>query len=111
MTHPARRKRAKPKILWSDKARADLARIGDCIAADNPRAAEQWVGKLIALVEKSARVPMAGRVVPESRRTDLRERILRHYRVVYRLQQNGIEVVTIFEGHRRFPPHAVPDEE
>jgi len=110
MIHRARRKQAKPKVLWSHLARADLTRIGDYIAADNPRAAEQWVAKLIALVEKAAQVPMAGRVVPEFRRPDLRERILRHYRVVYRLQREGIEVVTIFEGHRRFPPDAAADE-
>lgn len=110
MSKPRRRKRAKPQIIWSDKARSDLAQIGDYIAVDNPRAAERWVEKLIALVEKAAQVPMAGRVVPELRRTDLRERILRHYRVVYRLKKEGIEVVTIFEGHRQFPLDAVPEE-
>ncbi len=102
---------SEPRIIWSDRARADLAQIGDYIAANNPRAAEQWVERLIALVEKAAQVPMAGRVVPEFRRPDLRERILRHFRVVYLLRQEGIEVVTIFEGHRQFPSNVVPDEE
>lgn len=100
-----------PRIIWSDRARTDLAQIGDYISANNPRAAERWVERLIALVEKAAQVPMAGRVVPEFRRPDLRERILRHFRVVYLLRQEGIEVVTIFEGHRQFPSNVVPDEE
>jgi plasmid stabilization system protein ParE len=111
MSKAKARKAAKTRIIWSERARADLTEIGDRIASHDPGAAERWVGKLIALIEQAGRVPMAGRVVPEVCRTEVRERILRRFRVVYRLREDGIEVVTIFEGHRQFPLDAIPDEE
>jgi len=48
--------------------------------------------------------------VPEhADRHDLREVLRRTYRIVYRVRDNAIEVVTIFEGHRLFPDDAVSD--
>lgn len=111
MSRAKGRKKRAPRIIWSAGARADLAGIGDYIATDNPVAAERWIEKLLAIVEQAGQVPMAGRIVPEFKRTDLRERVLRHYRVVYRLVDEQIEIVTIFEGHRQVPLDALPDEE
>ncbi|KFE72305.1 hypothetical protein DB31_0567 [Hyalangium minutum] len=36
-------------------------------------------------------------------REDLREVLLRNYRIVYRIQTDGIVVLTVFESHRLFP--------
>ena len=41
-----------------------------------------------------------GRQVPEFGRKDLRELIVRNYRIVYHLTADRIEIVTVFEGHR-----------
>jgi len=35
----------------------------------------------------------------------------RTYRIVYRVGDEGIEVLTIFEGHRLFPRDAMPESE
>jgi len=97
-------------IQWSDRAKDDLAAIGDYIAKDNPAAAMRWVDRLIADVERAAEVPLAGRIVPEySDRHDIREVLRRRYRIVYRVREDAIEVLTIFEGHRLFPDGVVPD--
>lgn len=45
MTKPRRGKRS---IEWAERAVADLRAIDDYIAADDPRAAERWIGRLIA---------------------------------------------------------------
>jgi len=98
------------EILWSDRARDDLGAIGEYIAADNPRAARRWVDRLIADVERAAAMPFAGRVVPEyADRQDIREVVRRTYRIVYRVREDAIEVLTIFEGHRLFPEDVAPD--
>jgi plasmid stabilization system protein ParE len=47
--------------------------------------------------------PQAGRQVPELERTDIREIIERNYRIVYRIINDEVVVLTVFEGHRRFP--------
>lgn len=90
-------------IAWSDRALSDLDEIGDFIAQDDPLAADQWVMNLIGVAEKAARIPQAGRRVPELARDDVREMFLRTYRVVYRLTVDRVEILTIFEGHHLFP--------
>lgn len=39
-------------------------------------------------------------MVPELNREDIREVLLRSYRIVYRVRPDGIVVLTVFEGHR-----------
>jgi addiction module RelE/StbE family toxin len=97
-------------IVWSRRAKEDLAVIGDYIAADNPAAAMRWIDRLVADVEHAAEMPLAGRIVPEyADRHDIHEVLRRTYRIVYRVRDREIEVVTIFEGHRRFPEDAVSE--
>jgi plasmid stabilization system protein ParE len=97
--------------VWTDRARDDLQAIGDYIAAERPVAAKRWVDRLVAAVEAAAAMPFAGRIVPEKGREDVREVVRRTYRIVYRVRERQMEVLTIFEGHRRFPDDAVPGDE
>lgn len=96
-------KRRATSILWSERALSDLRAIDDYIGRHDPRAAERWVNRLLAKAEQAARSPLGGRRVPERANADLRETYLRSYRLVYRVRDEGIVIVTIFEGHRRFP--------
>jgi toxin ParE1/3/4 len=93
---------AKPRVVWTDFALRDLERIDDYIAQDNPVAAERWVQKLMSTAETVAVAPLAGRVVPEKQRNDIREVLLRHYRIVYLVQESHIDILTVFEGHKLF---------
>ena len=95
---PPRREPA--PIVWSARALADLREIDDYIAADDPVAAARWVARLIAKAEAAARAPRAGRVVPELARADVREVLQAAYRVIYRVSDRGIVILTVFEGHR-----------
>lgn len=54
MSGDKRGPRRSVKIHWSDRAKDDLAAIGDYIAADNPVAAIRWFERLIADVERAA---------------------------------------------------------
>lgn len=99
-----RKRSGKPLVVvWTDRALSDLEAIGDFIAADNPAAAERWFGVLMATAERAAGTPMAGRRVPELGRDDVREVLKRTYRIVYRVRDDHMEVLTVFEGHRLFP--------
>jgi toxin ParE1/3/4 len=57
----------------------------------------------------AAVAPHGGRVVPEIGRADVREVFLRSYRLMYKIIGNRIKVVTILEGHQRFPADLDPD--
>jgi len=48
-------------------------------------------------------MPRAGRRVPELGRHDVREVVVRSYRIVYQLSPDGIVVLVVFESHRQFP--------
>jgi addiction module RelE/StbE family toxin len=98
-------------LRWTRRAEADLEAIGDYIAEDNPRAAERWVGKLLDKARAAAAAPLAGRIVPEIAMDSVREVFLRTYRIVYRVRGDEVQVLTVFEGHRRFPLGAVDDED
>lgn len=87
-------------LRWTERAVSDLIAIGDYIAADDANAARRWVETLRQRALKASKLPRAGRVVPEIRRDDVREVFVRTYRIVYRIVEDGIVVLCVFEGHR-----------
>ena len=98
------------KLRWSEQARQDLVAIGRYIARDDRAAARRWVDQLRERARAAAEVPRAGRRVPEIGRDDIREVLLRSYRIVYAIREGEIRVLTVFEGHRLLP-EGVADEE
>ena len=99
------------KLRWSPQALRDLDAIFDYIAEDNPPAALRWVRRLQTKAEAAVSAPLAGRLVPEVDRSDVREVVLRSYRIVYRVMEDHLFVLTVFEGHRLFPESLVSDDE
>ena len=98
------------RLHWTDRARRDLLDTGRYIALDNAVAARRWVERLRDKARHAAANPRAGRVVPEWQCDDVREVFLKTYRIVYRVQEDGVHVLTVFEGHRLLPSDAIPDE-
>lgn len=98
--------RAAPrKLVWAERALRDLRDIDAYIAADDPSAAERWVRKLLAAAERAARFPHSGHVVREKGRLDVRQILVRTYRIVYLVREKQVDVLTVFEGH-----HLLPDD-
>ena len=88
------------KLRWSIRAKNDLLEIGRYIGRDKPGAARKWVEYLRKGAQRVGDQPNWGRIVPEWNREDIREVVLRGYRVVYLVKDSEIEVLTVFEGHR-----------
>lgn len=88
------------QIIWTHEALEQLTTIEDYISKDSPERAAKFVDQLIEQTESLPERPRAGRVVPEIANLDIRELIFRKYRIVYRIKQNCIEILTVFEGHR-----------
>jgi plasmid stabilization system protein ParE len=95
------------RLFWTLRSRRDLLEIRRFIASDHPDAARKWVERLRKRARAAASAPRAGRHVPEIEREDVREVIVGAYRIVYRVLPGSIHVLTVFEGHRRFPNDAV----
>lgn len=85
-------------IKWTERATADLFAIGEYIARDDPRAARRWIERLRKRARAAAKLPNTGRMVAELGRPDIREALLRNYRIVYRVVGRGIVVLTAFDS-------------
>jgi toxin ParE1/3/4 len=90
-------------ITWSPQALRDVESIRDYIAMDSPRYADLVVSRIIASVDRLEVFPDSGRIVPERGEPQIREVIVRPYRVVYRRRANGVEVATVFRASRLLP--------
>jgi toxin ParE1/3/4 len=96
-----------PVFLAKD-ALGDLERIVAYIAPHNAEAAQRIGDELLDMAFSLGNLPRRGRVVPEFRRPELREVIVRSYRVIYRIKDREIEVVRFWHAARGFP-HIPPE--
>lgn len=88
-------------VTWSREAGDNLVDIEEFIARDSVERAIQFVDGLVDHAEAIlSDNPRSGRTVPEIGNPDIRELIYRGYRIVYRLSDGLIEILTVFEGHR-----------
>jgi len=99
------------RVLWTEQAFARLAEIETYIAADDPEVARRLVARLIGRASRLAKTPHMGRWVPELPESKLRELLEGNYRIVYRVRGRTVQVLTVFEGHRRFPASDLSDKE
>jgi toxin ParE1/3/4 len=90
-------------ILWSPQALRDLESVREYIARDSPLYADLMVSRIVAAVERLELFPQSGRVVPERGDPQVREVIVRPYRVVYRCRADAVEIATVFRSSRLFP--------
>ncbi len=91
------------KIIWSPLAIDRASEIAEYIAQDKPSAAEKWIKTVFSKVEQLKSSPEIGRVVPEIRNDQIRERIYGNYRIIYRLEKTQISILTIRHGKQILP--------
>ncbi|MBA4391240.1 MAG: plasmid stabilization protein [Syntrophus sp. (in: bacteria)] len=95
------------KLLWAPLAIDRASEIAGYIAQDNPDAAENWVNSIFEKVEKLKAFPESGRIVPEANDSAIRELIYGNYRIVYRVEEKRLSVLTIRHGKQILPLNEV----
>jgi plasmid stabilization system protein ParE len=88
------------KIKWSPKAASNLEEICNYIAKDSEYYSILFAKKIINLVKAIPQFPKSGRIVPEYKDENIREKIYGNYRIVYRLKKDIVEIVAICHGAR-----------
>ena len=88
-------------ISWSDQALRDLRAIRDFIARDSEHYARLQVERLVSRVERAAMMPSRGHPVHEASESDLREVHEVSYRIIYRMRDHDLQVVTIVHMKQR----------
>ena len=98
------------KIIWTEPALSDLQGIYDYISKDSEYYASVFVGEILESVEKVTEFPEIGRMVPEYQQNDIREILVQSYRIIYKLEQNQILILTVVHGRRDLTKLMDPDE-
>ena len=93
------------KLIWSPAARDDLHDIVVFIGRDNPERAMSFGYELISKTDKLQAFPGMGRIVPEYRNQNIREIIIRPYRIVYRINRERklCEIARVWQSSRGTP--------
>lgn len=88
------------KITWTHEALKRLIEIEDYIAEDSQTRAVKFINQIIQKAESLKKHPQKGRIVPEFSIPELRELIYKNYRIVYKIKNESLEILTVFEAHR-----------
>jgi toxin ParE1/3/4 len=97
------------KLVLTDEARADLVRIGDWIARDNPRRAVTFIDELEAHCAHISKSPHAYPLVPDHEESGLRRAVHGNYLIFYRVEPQQVVVVHILHGARDYEAILFPD--
>jgi len=88
------------EIEWSSLAQNDLNKIIDYIAQDSLEYALLFYEQVREKVENLTRFPKMGRKVPELDDPNIRELILRNYRLIYQILGAKIQIIRLIHGSR-----------
>ena len=88
------------RVVWSSVARNDLQALVAFIKADSPGYAKTFGLHVQQRVEQLHHFTESGRKVPEDESGTYRELIVGNYRVVYRVDEDTVTIVTLIHGAR-----------
>jgi toxin ParE1/3/4 len=91
------------KIIWSPLAVDRASEIAEYIAQDNPTAAENWVNAVFTHIEQLKKFPESGRIVPGINNNFFRELMYGNYRIIYRIEETRVSILTIRHGKQILP--------
>lgn len=91
------------RIVWSPLAVDRALEIANYIARDKPSAAEKWINTVFSKVEQLKSSLEIGRIVPEISDSQFRELIYGNYRIIYRIENKQVSILTIRHGKQILP--------
>lgn len=92
-------------VYWADIAYKDLDAIIDYISIQSIDIALNVLYKIKEKAESLIKFPERGRIVPELKFHNIenyREIILSPWRIIYRIDNNNVYVIAVFDGRRNF---------
>jgi toxin ParE1/3/4 len=72
-----------------------------------PRVADTFADQVFRATAMLETFPQMGRSVPEAERPEIRELLVRNYRLIYRFEDDLVEILTIIRGARRIDPRTL----
>ena len=96
------------RLRWTFQAVEDIEAICEFIAKDSSVYARLFAKDILETVTHIKDFPKSGRIVPEFSDENIREMILGNYRVIYRTNNEVIEILTIYHSARLLTNHPAP---
>jgi toxin ParE1/3/4 len=87
------------RVVWSPTAIEDVETIATYIARDSPSYAAAVVEKILKLT-KNPNYLVEGRKISECQDPNIREQFAYSYRLIYRVAEDKITVLTVIHGKR-----------
>ena len=96
------------RVHWTNKALDHLLAIHAYVAQNSEIYADRLIDRLTRRSEQLGLFPQSGRMVPEYERVDIREVIEQLYRIIYRVKEEQIDVLSVIHSAQQLPPE-VPE--
>ncbi len=88
------------RVEWSPRAVEDLEAIAQYISADSAAYAAAVVRTILITARNLSHFPRSGRIVPEIADESIREWFAYGYRVIYRIEEEGITIAAVVHDRR-----------
>ncbi|MGA2987966.1 MAG: type II toxin-antitoxin system RelE/ParE family toxin [Terriglobia bacterium] len=92
------------QVRWTPQAADDLEPICLFIARDSPRVAAAFADRVLHSTDRLANFPHSGKTVPEFGIENVREIVVGSFRVIYRVRQEDVNLLTEHHGARFLDP-------
>ena len=90
------------EVVWRPQALRDLEAVEAYYEEVAPDFAPLFVAGAFEAAARLADFPNAGRIVPEIGDGSIRELIYRQYRIIYVVEGDSAEVLTVYHSARQF---------
>ena len=88
------------KVVWSHKATIDLEAVAEYIARDSSFYAAAFVQEIVEVSRLLNEFSQRGRVVPEFHNSNIRELLVKGYRLIYHIEASRVVIVALIHGAR-----------
>ena len=88
------------KVIWSYEATEDLDALAGYIAKDSSFYAAAFTREILDVSRSLNDFSERGRIVPELGNPEIRELIIRDYRLIYSIEQFRVVIVALAHGAR-----------
>jgi len=95
------------RIIWSPLALDRVEEIAREIAREDPVASQKWIHEVFRLAATLSSFPRRGRIVPEVGRPEIREILYRGYRIIHKVEEKRISILTVRHGRRLLDPEEI----
>jgi plasmid stabilization system protein ParE len=89
------------EVVWTDPAWDDVAGVADYIARDSAFYAATFVQEVKEAAASLVDFAERGQIVPEFGDESIRELLVRSYRLIYKVSEKQVLILTLIHGARR----------